>query len=110
MKLVGLGIAVAAAVVFAAPAYADVDTDFTNQLHTYGIYGQKDYNAWIAKITCERLHKGVDANAFDSAAFLAKNLDRGTTTQQIWQFLGAAIPTYCPELTPVLHAAADHNS
>jgi hypothetical protein len=44
--------AIAAALVFAAPAQADPDTDFTNELHTYGIYGQKDYNAWIGKITC----------------------------------------------------------
>ena len=50
--------AIAPALVFAAPAHADPDTDFANELHTYGIYGQKDYNAWIGKITCKRLYNG----------------------------------------------------
>ena len=48
----------------AAPAHADPDTDFANELHTYGIYGQKDYNAWIGKITCKRLYNGVDQDAY----------------------------------------------
>jgi hypothetical protein len=51
--------AVAAGLAFAAPAHADPDTDFTSELHTYGIYGQKDYNAGSAKITCG-LNNGVD--------------------------------------------------
>ncbi len=36
---------VVASVAVAWPAHADPDTDFANQLelHTYGIYGQKDY-------------------------------------------------------------------
>ena len=38
----------------AAPAHADPDTDFQNELHIYGIYGEKDYNAWIGKIACKR--------------------------------------------------------
>ncbi|MCW2563415.1 MAG: hypothetical protein JWQ31_1975, partial [Mycobacterium sp.] len=41
--------AIAPVLVFAAPAHADPDTDFANELHTYGLYGQKDYNAWIGK-------------------------------------------------------------
>jgi len=48
----------AATIMLAVPARADVDTDFANQSHTYGIYGQRDYNAWLAKITCERLDDG----------------------------------------------------
>jgi hypothetical protein len=32
----------AATIMLAVPARADVDTDFANQLHTYGIYGQRD--------------------------------------------------------------------
>jgi hypothetical protein len=48
----------AATITLAVPARADVDTDFANQAHTYGIYGQRDYNAWLAKITCERLDDG----------------------------------------------------
>ena len=63
MKTTMLAGILTAAIALAAPAHADVDTDFTNQLHAYGIYGQKDYNAWLAKITCERLYKGVDVNA-----------------------------------------------
>jgi hypothetical protein len=45
----------AALVALAAPAHADPDVDFDNQLHGYGIYGPRDYNAWLGKITCERL-------------------------------------------------------
>jgi Protein of unknown function (DUF732) len=98
-------IAAAIALVFAAPAHADVDTDFANQLHTYGIYGQKDYNAWIGKITCERLDRGVDADANASVSFLSKNLPHSTTAQQ-WQFFGVALDTYCPEHKPVLERVA----
>jgi hypothetical protein len=98
--------AIAPALVFAAPAHADPDTDFTNELHTYGIYGQKDYNAWIGKITCKRLYNGVDQDADKSAKFVFVQLQKGTTTEQAWQFLGAALRTYCPEKLPVLAAAA----
>ena len=52
--------AIVPVMVFAAPAHADPDTDFAKELHTYGIYGQKDYNAWIGEITCKRLNNGVD--------------------------------------------------
>jgi hypothetical protein len=89
-----------------APAHADVDTDFAAELHTYGIYGPRDFNAWLAKIACKRLETGVDHNAFDSARFLSRNLARGTTTEQSWQFLAAALTTYCDEQLPVLSAAA----
>jgi hypothetical protein len=110
MKLVGLTTVIAAVgIALAAPANADVDTDFANQLHTYGIYGPRDYNAWLAKITCKRLGNGQDPDAFASASFLSKNLPRTTTTQQTWQFLGAAINTYCPDLTPVLQNAAQQH-
>jgi len=98
-----------AAVTLAAPAHADADTDFANQLHTYGIYGQRDYNAWLAKITCKRLGNGLDSSAEKSAVFLSHNLSQGTTTAQTWQFLAAAIDTYCPEQQPVLAAVAEPN-
>jgi hypothetical protein len=100
---------VTAAVTLAVPAHADVDTDFANQLHGYGIYGQRDYNAWLAKITCKRLGNGVDTSAEKSAEFLSHNLPRGTDTAQTWQFLAAAIDTYCPDLTPMLTAVAEPN-
>ena len=62
-----------------APANADPDTDFANELHVYGIYGPKDYNAWIGKIECKRLRTGLDANATEAAVFLKTNLPRGTS-------------------------------
>jgi hypothetical protein len=97
---------IAPALVFAAPAQADPDTDFANELHIYGIYGQKDYNAWIGKIACKRLYNGVDADADKSAQFVFMQLEKGSTTEQAWQFLGAALRTYCPEKLPILQAAA----
>jgi hypothetical protein len=96
---------IAAGLALAAPAHADVDTDFANQLHGYGIYGPRDYNAWLAKITCDRLRNGTDADAYKSATFLSKNLPRGSTTAQTWQYLGAAIGTYCPDQQPLLTSA-----
>jgi hypothetical protein len=99
----------AATIVLAVPARADVNTDFANQLHTYGIYGQRDYNAWLAKITCERLDDGLDSNAEKSAVFLSPNLPHGSTTEQTWQFLAAAINTYCPDRTAVLTSVAETN-
>lgn len=98
--------AIAPALVFAAPAHADPDTDFANELHTYGIYGQKDYNAWIGKIACKRLYNGVDQDADKSAKFIFTQLQKDSTTEQAWQFLGAALRTYCPEKLPILQAAA----
>src|SRR3954454_18924419 len=90
----------------AAPAHADPDTDFANELHTYGIYGQKDYNAWIGKIACKRLYNAVDQDADKSAKFVFVQLPKGSTTEQAWQFLAAALRTYCPDKLPVLEAAA----
>jgi hypothetical protein len=100
------GAAISFALVFAAPAHADPDVDFANELHTYGIYGQKDYNAWIGKITCKRLYNRVDQDADKSAKFVFLQLPKGSTTEQAWQFLGAALRTYCPDQLPVLEAAA----
>jgi hypothetical protein len=96
----------AAMIALAAPAHADPDTDFANQLHGYGIYGPRDYNAWLGKITCERLHNGLDTTADKSAHFALINLPRDTTTGQSYQFLAAAIGTYCPDQLPVLTATA----
>ncbi|WP_299560971.1 DUF732 domain-containing protein [uncultured Mycolicibacterium sp.] len=96
-----------AAIGFAAPAHADPDTDFANLLHTYDIYGQKDYNAWIGKIACKRLWRGVDADAFASAKFVGDQLPRHYTTEQAWKFLAAAIDFYCPDQRHVLQAAAE---
>jgi hypothetical protein len=99
-------VAAAAAIAVAAPAQADPDIDFANQLHSYGIYGQRDYNAWLGKITCKRLARGVDGDAYASISFISKNLARDSTQTQAAQFLGAAISTYCPDMAGVLQRAA----
>jgi hypothetical protein len=109
MKATTLAAAVAmaaAAITLAGPAQAspehDYDTDFMDEIHNYGIYGPQDYDAWLAKISCKRLNNGTDADAHKSAVFIQRNLPRGTTEGQSYQFLGAAIGHYCPELAPRL--------
>ena len=99
----------AAMVAVAASAHADPDADLANQLHGYGIYGPLDFNAWLGKITCERLHNGLDTTADKSARFAFVNLPRGTTSGQSYQFLAAAISTYCPDQVPLLTAAAERH-
>ncbi|WP_343601598.1 DUF732 domain-containing protein [Mycobacterium sp.] len=94
--------AIVVAVGLAAPAYADPDTDFDNQIQRYGIYGPHDYDPYLAKIACKRLGDGVDPDAAASSRFLAHNLPRGTTQVQTYQFLGSAISIYCPELASKL--------
>ncbi len=64
--------AIAAAIGLSAPAYADPDTDFDNQIAGYGIYGPHDYNPYIAKIVCRRLSQGVDPDAAAAAHFLSQ--------------------------------------
>ena len=98
--------ATAVAVVLSAPAQADPDTDFAEQLHTFGIYGPRDYNAWLGKISCKRLFKGVDRALYAAADFISLNLARETSQTQAVQFVGAAIATYCPDQVGVLQAAA----
>src|ERR1700739_3622949 len=99
MKAIRLAAIVAVAIALAAPARADDDTDFANQLHTYGIYGPPDYHTWLDKIVCDRGLKGVDANAHESTHFLAANLPTGTTQVQMWQFFATAISHYCADQT-----------
>jgi uncharacterized membrane protein len=107
MRRVIAGIAtVAATLVVAAPAQADPDTDFAHELHSYGIYGQKDYNAWIGKITCKRQRNGVDKDANASAQFISAQMQKGQeSTGQSYQFLAAALRYYCPDLLPILTQA-----
>jgi len=101
------GVFGALVVVVPTVAHADPDTDFANALHSHGIYGQKDYNAWIAKIACERLDRGVDKNAYDSAKFVAMQLQKGSTTEQAWQFVALAFQTYCPDKQVLLRQVAE---
>jgi hypothetical protein len=63
-------------------------------------------NAWLGKVVCDRLHRGVDANAVESTHFVAINLTRGATQVQTWQFFAIAISYYCPDQTPVLENVA----
>jgi hypothetical protein len=92
-----------AAIALAAPARGDdYDAQFMAQVHQFGIYGPQDYDAWLAKLACNRLGTGVDPTARQSQVFLSRNLPRGTTEGQTWQFLGAAIGHYCPDLAPRL--------
>jgi hypothetical protein len=113
MKLKRLAFTVLAAVAMsvpalavAVPANADPDTDFYNELHIYGIYGEKDYNAWIGKIACKRLWNNLDRDANASATFVKRQLNKDATTEQTYQFLGAAYRTYCPEKLPILTQTA----
>ena len=102
-KLATIAALAGAAVALAAPAQADdYDAPFNAQLHTYGIYGPQDYNAWLAKISCARLQRGVDGDAYKSATFIKRNLPLNSTDGQSFQFLGAAINHYCPEQVGVL--------
>ena len=97
MRRTILGIAaVAAGLAFAAPAHADPDTDFTSELHTYGIYGQTDCNAWIGEITCKRLNNGLDLVVppglhLRAAARFTQSLKRGGHVfRSAWAFAATA--------------------
>ncbi|MUL49422.1 DUF732 domain-containing protein [Mycobacterium sp. CBMA293] len=106
-RLVATLIACAALpLVNSSTVHADLDTDFASQLHTYGIAGPRDYNAWIGKIVCQRIDNDVDHDAFQSARFLTDNLDRHNSAEQNWEFLSAAIDFYCPENRADLQQAA----
>ena len=95
-RLATLGAVAAAAVALAAPAQADYDTDFKNTVNGFGVYGPQDELAWLGKISCDRIGRGVDNDPYKSANFLQHNLPRGTSEGQAFQFLGAAIDHYCP--------------
>jgi uncharacterized membrane protein len=108
LKVMRLAVTIAAtAVALAVPAHADdVDADFNRELHSYGIYGPRDFNSYLAKMICKRLDRGVDADAAKSVNFATTNLPRATTQPQAWKFVGASINTYCPEQRPVLERVA----
>ena len=44
----------------------------------------------------------VDVTAADSATFVSDQLLRGSSTEQAYQFLGAAMNYYCPDKRVVL--------
>jgi hypothetical protein len=108
----------AAAIALAAPAQADppptprtpsppsdYDAPFKNTVNGFGIYGPQDQLAWMGKISCDRINRGLDTDPYKSADFIQHNLPRGTTQGQAFQFLGAAIDHYCPNQTGFLQAA-----
>jgi hypothetical protein len=109
MKGMSLAAAVgmaAATIALAAPAQADdYDYVFKRTVNGFGIYQGQDQLAWIAKISCDRIGRGVDGDAYKSATFIQNNLPRGTTQGQAFQFLGAAIDHYCPDAAGFLQRA-----
>jgi hypothetical protein len=121
MKLATIVATAGAALTLAAPALADppptprtpsppsdYDAPFKNTVNGFGIYQPQDQLAWLGKITCDRLNRGVDHDAHQSATFIQRNLPRGTTEGQSLQFLGAAVDHYCPDQVGVVQAAAAH--
>jgi Protein of unknown function (DUF732) len=111
----------AAAIALATPAQADppptprtpsppsdYDAPFKNTINGFGIYQPQDQLAWLGKITCDRLGRGVDHDAYASANFIQHNLPRGTSQGQAFQFLGAAVDHYCPDQVGVVQAAGNH--
>lgn len=109
MKRTKLAISVAvaaAAIALAAPAQADdYDYPFKQTVNGFGVYGPQDQLAWLGKISCERISRGVDGDAYKSANFVQRNLPLGTTQGQAFQFLGAAIDHYCPDHVGFLQQA-----
>jgi len=105
-RLAAIGVMATAAIALAAPAQADdYDYIFKQTVNRFGVYGGQDYLAWLGKITCDRLGRGVDHDAYQSANFIQKNLPRGTTQGQALQFLGASVDHYCPDKVGVVQAA-----
>jgi hypothetical protein len=88
----------AAAIALAAPAQADdYDYTFKQTVNHFGVYGPQDQLAWLGKISCDRIGRGVDGDPYKSATFIQRNLPLGTSQGQAFQFLGAAIDHYCPD-------------
>ena len=115
-RLATIGAAAAAAIALAAPAQADptpspprdYDAPFKNTVNGFGVYGPQDQLAWLGKISCDRINRGLDNDPYKSANFIQHNLPRGTTEGQSFQFLGAAIDHYCPNQAGFLQAAGAH--
>lgn len=86
----------------------DYDAPFKQTVNGFGIYQPQDQLAWLGKTTCDRLGRGVDHDAYQSATFIQRNLPRGTSQGQAFQFLGAAVDHYCPDQIGVVQAAGTH--
>jgi hypothetical protein len=116
MRLATIGALAGAAIALAAPAQADpvprtpsppsdYDAPFKNTVNGFGIFLPQDELAWMGKISCDRINRGVDTDPYKSADFIQKNLPRGTTQGQAFQFLGAAIDHYCPNQVGFIQGA-----
>lgn len=108
VAIAGIGLIVAVA--GSTAAHAEPDNEFAAQLHTYGIYGPTDYDAWLGKIVCQRMDNNVDHDVDQSTKFVAANLNRRTSAEQARQFLGTAIDFYCPERHLTQERPATHPS
>ncbi|WP_025738120.1 DUF732 domain-containing protein [Mycobacterium genavense] len=84
---------------------SDYDAPFKQIVNGFGIYQPQDQLAWLGKIACDRLGRGVDHDAYQSANFILHTLPRGTSQGQAFQFLGAAVDHYCPDQVGVVQAA-----
>jgi len=116
-RLAVIGALAGAAIGLAAPAQADpiipstpsppsdYDAPFKNTVNGFGIYGPQDQLAWMGKISCDRINRGVDSDPYKAAHFIQNNLPRGTTQGQAFQFLGAAIDHYCPNQVGFIQGA-----
>jgi hypothetical protein len=106
IRLASIAVLAGAAIAVAAPAQADdYDYVFKQTVNHFGVYGPQDQLAWLAKISCDRIGRGVDGDPYKSANFIQHNLPLGTTQGQAFQFLGASIDHYCPDAAPFLQRA-----
>ena len=117
MRLATIGALAGAAIALAAPAQADpavprtpsppsdYDAPFKNTVNGFGIYAPQDQLAWMGKISCDRINRGLDTDPYKSADVIQHNLPRGTTQGQAFQFLGAAIDHYCPNQVGFIQGA-----
>ena len=55
---------------------SDNDAPFKNTVNGFGIYQPQDQLAWLGKITCDRLGRGVDHDAYASANFIQQFLKK----------------------------------
>lgn len=106
IRLASIAVLAGAAIAVAAPVQADdYDYVFKQTVNHFGVYGPQDQLAWLAKISCDRIGRGVDGDPYKSANFIQHNLPLGTTQGQAFQFLGASIDHYCPDAAPFLQRA-----
>jgi len=95
-------VCIAIAIILAAPAHADQDSDFDRYLWNFEYYAPHDSTRFLAKTTCTRLRNGSFPDAATALNYFTRNLKGGTTAEQTYQILGASVGFYCPEQAPKL--------